>query len=45
MAGKEAWLTVKKDQQRIGIPYDTPEWIADFDVAGCHTFITELSCK
>jgi len=33
---------VKKDLERVGIAYETPEGIADFHAAGRHTHITEL---
>ena len=33
---------VKKDLEVAGIPYETPEGIADFHAAGRHTHITEL---
>jgi hypothetical protein len=33
---------VKKDLKRVGIPYETPEGIADFHAAGRHTHVTEL---
>ena len=33
---------VKLDQERVGIPYLTPEGVADFHAAGRHTYITEL---
>jgi hypothetical protein len=33
---------VKKDLERVGIPYETEEGIADFRAAGRHTHITEL---
>jgi hypothetical protein len=33
---------VKKDLQRVGIPYETEEGIADCHAAGRHTHITEL---
>ena len=33
---------VKKDLERVGIPYKTDEGIADFHAAGRHTHITEL---
>ena len=34
---KKTWLMVKKDLERIGIPYETPEGIADFHAAGRHS--------
>jgi integrase len=39
---RRTWLMVKKDLERVGIPYETPEGIADFHAAGRHTHITEL---
>ena len=33
---------VKKDLQRVGIPYENDQGIADFHAAGRHTHITEL---
>jgi integrase len=42
LARRRTWLMVKKDLERVGIPYVTPEGIADFHAAGRHTHITEL---
>jgi len=42
LARRRTWLMVKLDLERIGIPYVTPEGIADFHAAGRHTHITEL---
>jgi integrase/recombinase XerD len=42
LAKRRTWLMVKMDLERIGIPYETPEGIADFHAAGRHTHITEL---
>ncbi len=39
---RRTWLMVKKDLQRVGIAYETPEGIADFHAAGRHTHITQL---
>ena len=39
---KKTWYMVKKDLERIGIPYETPEGIADFHAAGRHAHITGL---
>jgi integrase len=39
---KKTWLMVKKDLERIGIPYETTEGIADFHAAGRHSHVTEL---
>jgi integrase len=42
LAKRRTWLMVKKDLERVGIPYETEEGIADFHAAGRHTHITEL---
>ncbi len=42
LAKRRTWLMVKKDLERIGIQYETPEGIADFHAAGRHTYITGL---
>jgi len=42
LAKRRTWLMVKKDLERIGIPYRNEEGIADFHAAGRHTHITEL---
>ena len=42
LAKRRTWLMVKKDLERAGIPYETPQGIADFHAAGRHTHITEL---
>lgn len=42
LAKRRTWLMVKKDLERVGIPYVTEEGIADFHAAGRHTHITEL---
>ena len=39
---RRTWLMVKKDLERVGIPYRNEEGIADFHAAGRHTHITEL---
>ena len=39
---KKAWLMVKKDLERVKIPYENEHGIADFHAAGRHTHITEL---
>jgi len=41
-ARRRTWLMVKKDLERVGIPYVTKEGVADFHAAGRHTHITEL---
>ena len=42
LAKRRTWLMVKKDLERVGIPYETEEGIADFHAVGRHTYITEL---
>jgi len=42
LAKRRTWLMVKKDLERVGIPYETTDGIADFHAAGRHTHITEL---
>lgn len=42
LAKRKTWLMVQKDLERVGIPYQTEEGIADFHAAGRHTHITEL---
>lgn len=39
---RRTWLMVKKDLERVDIPYRNEEGIADFHAAGRHTHITEL---
>ena len=39
---KKTWLMVKKDLERVGIPYETQEGIADFHAAGRHSYVTGL---
>ena len=39
---KKTWLMVKKDLERIGIPYETPDGVADFHAAGRHSYVTGL---
>jgi integrase len=39
---KKTWLMVKLDLERIGIPYETAEGIADFHAAGRHSHVTGL---
>jgi len=39
---KKTWFMVKKDLERVGIPYETADGIADFHAAGRHTHITTL---
>ena len=42
LAKRRTWLMVKKDLERVGIPYKTREGTADFHASGRHTYITEL---
>lgn len=42
LAQRKTWRMVKKDLERVGIPYETAEGIAEFHAAGRHTHITEL---
>jgi integrase len=42
LARRRTWLMVKKDLERVGIPYETADGFADFHAAGRHTHITEL---
>jgi integrase len=42
LARRRTWLMVKKDLERVGIPYETDEGIADFHASGRHSYITEL---
>ena len=42
LAKRRAWLMVKKDLERVGIPYQNEDGIANFHAAGRHTHITEL---
>ena len=42
LARRKTWLMVKKDLERVGIPYETDDGIADFHAAGRHSHITEL---
>jgi hypothetical protein len=39
---RRTWLMVRKDLERVGIPYQTEEGIADFHAAGRHSHVTEL---
>ncbi|QDS97084.1 Tyrosine recombinase XerC [Adhaeretor mobilis] len=39
---RRTWLMVKRDLERVGIPYRNDEGIADFHAAGRHSHITEL---
>jgi site-specific recombinase XerD len=42
LSRRKTWRMVKRDLERVGIPYQTEEGIADFHAAGRHTHITEL---
>jgi len=42
LAKRRTWLMVKNDLERVGIPYETKEGIADFHAAGRHSYITGL---
>lgn len=42
LGSRRTWLMVKQDLERVGIPYQNEEGIADFHAAGRHTHITEL---
>ena len=42
LARRKAARMVKNDLERVGIPYETKEGVADFHAAGRHTHITEL---
>ena len=42
LAKRRTWLMVKKDLERIGIPYKNEDGVADFHATGRHTYITEL---
>ena len=39
---RKTHVMVKKDLERVGIPYENEEGIADFHASGRHTYITEL---
>lgn len=39
---RRTWLMVKKDLERVGIPYENEHGVADFHAAGRHTHITKL---
>jgi integrase len=39
---RKTWRMVRKDLERVGIPYETAEGIADFHAAGRHSHITGL---
>lgn len=39
---KKTWLMVKKDLERVGIPYETAEGVADFHASGRHSYVSQL---
>lgn len=39
---RKAWLMVKKDLERVGIPYKNEHGVADFHAAGRHSYVTGL---
>ena len=42
LARKKTYTMVQKDLERVGIPYETHEGVADFHAAGRHSHITGL---
>ena len=42
IARRKTWFMVKKDLERVGIPYETPEGVADFHASGRHSYVTGL---
>ena len=42
IARRKTWLLVKKDLERVGIPYETADGVADFHASGRHSYVTEL---
>ena len=42
LANRKTWVMVKRDLERVGIPYETKEGVADFHAIGRHTHITQL---
>lgn len=42
LANRKTWLMVKKDLERVGIPYKNDAGIADFHASGRHTYVTQL---
>ncbi len=42
LAWRKTYTMVQKDLERAGIPYETPEGLADFHAAGRHSHITGL---
>lgn len=43
LANRRTWLMVKKDLERVGIPYENEKGIADFHAAGRHSYVTNLA--
>lgn len=39
---RKSWRMVRKDLERIGIPYETDDGVADFHAAGRHSYVTGL---
>ncbi len=39
---KKTWLMVKLDLERVGIPYETADGVADFHASGRHSYVTGL---
>ncbi len=42
LAKRRTWQMAKKDLERVGIPYENEDGIADVHAAGRHSHITEL---
>ena len=42
LAKKKTWLMVQKDLERVEIPYETDEGVADFHAAGRHSYVSGL---
>jgi integrase len=45
LAYRKTHVMVRKDLERVGIPYENADGIADFHASGRHTYITELLRK
>ena len=45
LAHRKTHVMVRMDLERVGIPYENDEGIADFHASGRHTYITELLRK
>lgn len=39
---RRTWRMVRRDLERIGIPYETDDGVADFHAAGRHSYVTGL---